>query len=201
VNKAAEGVERTISAVERFRTFVTFQTEYLTRSQDGKGYFYVTFQPKPDKYYILGVVGDPLGRVTEKETIRTTSSGTTRVKKQEIEKKIEFTAQFAKRFDDLALRIGLTENTFGFGGDYFFNNDRGKITADAWDFSNDEEGAKNPHIKIGIDYFLFKNLFVSAGADNILSEKWRGGYAGVGLRFEDEDLKYLFGTLPRISAQ
>ena len=201
VNKAAEGVERTISAVERFRTFVTFQTEYLTRSQNGKGYFYVTFQPKPDKYYILGVVGDPLGRVTEKETIKTTSAGTTRVKKQEIEKKIEFTAQFAKRFDDLALRIGLTENTFGFGGDYFFNNDRGKITADAWDFSNDEEGAKNPHIKIGIDYFLFKNLFVSAGADNILSEKWRGGYAGVGLRFEDEDLKYLFGTLPRISAQ
>jgi phospholipid/cholesterol/gamma-HCH transport system substrate-binding protein len=201
VNKAAEGVERTISAVERFRTFVTFQTEYLTRSQDGKGYFYVTFQPKPDKYYILGVVGDPLGRVTEKETIKTTSSGTTRVKKQEIEKKIEFTAQFAKRFDNLALRIGLTENTFGFGGDYFFNNDKGKITADAWDFSNDEEGAKNPHVKIGIDYYLFKNLFVSAGADNIFSEKWRGGYAGVGLRFEDADLKYLFGTLPRISAQ
>ena len=53
----------------------------------------------------------------------------------------------------------------------------------------------------GIDYFLFKNLFVSAGADNILSDRWRGGYAGVGLRFEDQDLKYLFGTLPRISTQ
>lgn len=201
VNKAAEGVERTISAVERFRTFVTFQTEYLTRPKDGKGYFYVTFQPKPDKYYILGVVADPLGRVTDKETIRTTSSGTTYTKKEEIEKKIEFTAQFAKRFDNLALRIGVTENTFGVGGDYFFHNDRGKITADAWDFSNDEEDSQNPHIKVGIDYFLFKNIFVSAGADNILSDKWRGGYAGVGLRFEDEDLKYLFGTLPRISAQ
>jgi len=201
VNKAAEGVERTISAVERFRTFVTFQTEYLTKPNDGKGYFYVTFQPKPDKYYILGVVQDPLARVTEKETIKTTSSGKIRVKREEIEEKIEFTAQFAKRFDKLALRIGLTENTFGVGGDYFFNNDKGKITADAWDFTNNEEAANNPHVKIGIDYFLFKNLFVSAGADNILSDKQRGGYAGVGLRFEDRDLKYLFGTLPSISAQ
>ena len=56
-------------------------------------------------------------------------------------------------------------------------------------------------MRIGVDYFLFKNLFVSAGADNVLNKKWRGGYAGVGVRFEDEDLKYLFGTLPRISTE
>jgi phospholipid/cholesterol/gamma-HCH transport system substrate-binding protein len=199
INKAAEGVDRTISAVERFRTFITFQAEYLTKSQDGKGYFYVTLQPKPDKYYILGVVGDPLAKVTKKETKKTTSAGTVTVKEEKIQKKIEFTAQFAKRFSDLALRIGLTENTFGVGGDFFFNNDKGRVTADMWDFSSDEEGAKNPHLKVGVDYFLFKHLFVSAGADNILSKKWRGGYAGVGLRFEDDDLKYLFGTLPRIS--
>ena len=197
INKAAEGVDRTISAVERFRTFITFQAEYLTKPNDGKGYFYVTLQPKPDKYYILGVVGDPIGSVTTKTTI---TDGVT-FKEQEIKKKIEFTAQFAKRFGDIALRAGLTENTAGLGGDYFFNNDRGKLTADIWDFSKDEEGAHSPHIRVGVDYFLFKNLFVSAGADNILNKKWRGGYAGVGVRFEDEDLKYLFGTLPRISTQ
>lgn len=199
VSKAAEGIERTVSAVERFRTFITFQTEYLTKPSDGKGYFYVTLQPKPDKYYILGVIGDPLGRVTTKETVRKTETGTEKIKKEVTERKIEFTAQFAKRFEDIALRIGLTENTFGVGGDYFFHNDRGKLTADVWDFSGDEEDAENPHLKVGVDYFIFKNLFLSAGADNILNKKWRGGYAGVGLRFEDEDLKYLFGTLPSIS--
>lgn len=201
INKAAEGIDRTVGAVERFKTFITFQSDYLTKPKDGKGYFYVTFQPKPDKYYILGIVGDPLGRVTEKEVIRTTEGVTTKVKQEKIEKKAEFTAQFAKRFDDLALRLGLTENTFGAGADYFFMNDKGKITADIWDFSNDEEGAKNPHVRVGVDYFFFKNLFLSAGADNIMNKKWRGGYAGVGLRFEDEDIKYLFGTLPKISAQ
>jgi phospholipid/cholesterol/gamma-HCH transport system substrate-binding protein len=197
INKAAEGIDRTVSAVERFRTFITFQADYLTKPKDGKGYFYVTLQPRPDKYYILGVVGDPLGRV---KTTTTILEGESPRKEEEIEKKIEFTAQFAKRFKDTALRIGLTENTFGAGGDYFFNNDKGRVTADIWDFSNDEEGSKSPHVRVGVDYFIFKNLFVSAGADNVLNKKWRGGYAGVGLRFEDEDLKHLFGTMPRISA-
>ncbi|NCO68033.1 MAG: hypothetical protein COY75_10150 [Nitrospirae bacterium CG_4_10_14_0_8_um_filter_41_23] len=180
INKAAEGIDRTVSAVERFRTFITFQADYLTKPKDVKGYFYVTLQPRPDKYYILGVVGTGTPTSTK-------------------EKEIEFTAQFAKRVKDTALRIGLTENTFGIGGDYFFNKDRGKVTTDIWDFSNDEEGSKSPHVRVGVDYFIFKNLFVSAGADNILNKKWRGGYAGIGLRFEDEDFKYLFGTIPRVS--
>jgi phospholipid/cholesterol/gamma-HCH transport system substrate-binding protein len=198
INRAAEGVDRTIGAIERFRTFITFQADYLTKPKDGKGYFYVTLQPRPDKYYIFGVVGDPLGSVTTKETVTTDSSGTTSVKQKKTEREIEFTAQFANRFKDIALRIGLTENTFGLGGDYFFYNDRGKVTADIWDFSHDEQGAKSPHMRVGVDYFIFKHLFVSAGADNILNKKWRGGYAGIGMRFEDEDLKYLFGTMPRI---
>ena len=40
---------------------------------------------------------------------------------------------------------------------------------------------------------------MSAGVDNILNKKWRGGYAGMGVRFEDEDFKYFFGMLPKIS--
>lgn len=114
---------------------------------------------------------------------------------------MEFTAQFAKRFGNAAVRAGLTENTFGVGGDYFFNDDRGRITSDIWDFSNDEKNSKNPHVKVGVEHFVFKNLFLHAGADNILNKKWRGGYIGMGVRFEDEDFKYLLGTVPKISAK
>lgn len=194
INKAAEGVNRTISAVERFRTFITFQTDYLSKPKDAKGYFYVTLQPRPDKYYIIGIISDPVGRVTSTTTI---TDGKT-VTEEKVEKRIEFTAQFAKRFKDLALRIGLTENTFGAGGDYFFLSDKAKLSFDIWDFSHDEEGAKNPHAKVGVDYFIFKNVFLAAGADNLLNKKRRGVYAGAGLRFEDEDFKYLFGTIPKI---
>jgi len=198
VNKAAESLDRTIGAIDRFKTFITFQADYLAESRDGKGYFYITLQPKPDKYYILGVVNDPLGRVTTKTTVTTTASGTTRVKKEETQRKLEFTAQFAKRYRDLAMRLGLTESSFGAGADYFFNKDKGRATIDIWDFSSDDEGAKNPHVRVGVDYYVFKNLFVSAGADNLLNDKRRGGYAGFGVRFEDEDFKYLMGSVPNI---
>ncbi len=199
VNKAAEGLNKTLSAVDRFRTFITFQAEYLTKQKDGKGYFNVTLQPTPDKYYILGVVGDPVKNIEVTETT-TTPPGTT-VKEEEKKKKMKFTAQFAKRFGNAAVRIGLKENTFGAGGDYFFNDDKIRISADVWDFSKDEEGAKNPHVRVGMEYFLFRNLFVGAGADNLLNKKSNGGYVGIGVRFEDEDFKYLLGTVPRISTK
>lgn len=198
VNRAAEGLNKTLSTVDRFRTVITFQTEYLTKPKDAKGQFMVTLQPQADKYYILGVVSDPVGSVTEKETLVSPPGNV--VKEEVLRKKVQFTAQFAKRFADAAMRIGMTENTFGIGGDYFLREDVLKVSADMWDFSNDEEGAKNPHLKVGADYFVNKNLFISAGLDNILNRKWRGGYMGIGLRFEDEDFKYLFSTIPRLPA-
>ena len=198
INKAAEGVEKTFGAIDRFKTFITFQAEYLNKMEDGKGYFYLTLQPRPDRYYILGVVGDPLGRVKTTETVTNVDGITIRKKEEKTEQEIEFTAQYAMRYKDVALRLGLTENTFGAGGDFFFHNDRGRVTVDAWDFSNDEEHSKNPHIKAGVDYFIFKNVFVSAGIDNILNSRWRGGYAGLGLRLEDQDLKYILGTIPLV---
>jgi phospholipid/cholesterol/gamma-HCH transport system substrate-binding protein len=163
---------------------------------DAVGYFRVTLQPSKDKYYILGVVGDPIATSRTKET--TTSPPGTTVTEVKVKKEIKFDAQFAKRFGDAALRIGVTHNTFGVGGDYFFNDDKGKVVVDAWDFSKDEDGAVNPHLKAGVDYFLFRNVFISAGGDNLLNKKWRGAYVGAGLRFEDEDFKYLLGTVPRL---
>lgn len=198
VNKAAEGVNKTLGAVERFKTFITFQGDYLTKPKDVKGQFYVTLQPTPEKYYILGIVSDPVGRVRTIETTTTTGGITTVKKEEEVEKKIEFTALFGRRFNNLAMRLGMIETTFGFGADYFMFNDKAKLTADIWDFSNDEAGGKNPHLKVGIEYTIYKNLFLTVGGDNLLNKKRRGAYVGAGLKFEDEDFKYLFGTLPKI---
>ncbi|MBF0328262.1 MAG: MCE family protein [Nitrospirae bacterium] len=200
VNKAADGLGKTLSAVDRFRTFITFQGDYLTRHSDAKGAFSVTLQPKPEKYYVLGIVSDPIGKVTSTETITNGVS----VKEEKIEKKIKFSAQFARRlkdhppFEDTALRIGLTENTLGAGADYFMLNDKLKFSIDVWDFGHEEYRSKNAHLKAGADYFLFKNIFISAGYDNILNAKNSGGYVGGGLRFEDEDFKYLFGNMPKV---
>jgi phospholipid/cholesterol/gamma-HCH transport system substrate-binding protein len=112
---------------------------------------------------------------------------------------LNFQPQFAKRFEDLALRIGLVENTFGFGADYFFNDDKGRVRVDMWDFSAKEADADKAHAKIGVDYRIFKYLFVSSGIDNLLNSNRRGIYIGGGLKFEDEDFKYIIGKMPSLS--
>ena len=33
---------------------------------------------------------------------------------------------------------------------------------------------------MGIDYFIFKHVFLSAGGDNLLNKKRRGAYVGAG---------------------
>ncbi|MBI5100294.1 MAG: MCE family protein [Nitrospirae bacterium] len=180
VSKAAEGLNRTLSTIDRFRTFITFQADYLTKPKGTKGQFYLTLQPSAENYYVFGVVADPAGK---------TGPG------GELSNRVEFTAHLARRFGNAALRLGVTENTFGAGGDYFMDKDRWKISADVWDFSKNEEQAKRPHVKVGMNYFVFKDIFLSAGMDNILNKKGRGGYLGVGVRFEDEDFKYLLGSM------
>ncbi len=193
LSKVAEGAGKSFEVVNRLRTFMDFRTEYLTKEGDWKGYFDLTVQPRQDIYYILGVVSDPIGLA---EITETKINGVTTRKEEIEERKIEFTAQFAKRFEDFVLRIGMLESTFGFGADYFLNNNRGRISFNVWDFSADEAKADKAHMKIGLDYRIFKHIFISSGIDNLLNSSRRGVYIGGGLKFEDEDLKYLFGLLP-----
>jgi phospholipid/cholesterol/gamma-HCH transport system substrate-binding protein len=187
LNKSADGMNKTLAAVDRFRAYMTFQAEYLAREKDGRASFDVTLQPDKDKYYILGAVGGGL-RSSSVKDITNSPPGKT-VTHEELSDKIRFNAQFGKRFDNAAVRLGLFENTFGVGGDYFFSNDKGKITVDVWDVQKIEENAKTVHLKAGVSYFLFKNLFLNAGGDNLLSNRYRGAYVGMGVRFEGEDFK------------
>lgn len=195
LTKVSTEAGKSLDVVNRLRTFMDFHAEYNTGEGEWKGYFDLTLQPDRNKYYILGVVTDPKGSV---ETTDRTINGVT-VTEEEIKDKIEFTAQFARRFDDFALRVGLMESTFGFGADYFFQDDRGRLKFDMWDISAKEARADNAHMRIGVDYNVFKFIFVSGGVDNLLNSNRRGLYVGGGLKFEDEDFKYLFGSAPGLA--
>ncbi len=192
--EAVRGVKDTLNRLNRFRTFVELKGEYLEQSDDGKGYFTITLKPREDKYYLLGVVSDPEGRSRTKQTVTTSDGIVSTVSEETVESEIEFTFQFARRFADLALRIGVTESTLGLGADYFFFDDRLKLSADVWDFGTDEPGADEAHLKIGLDYTPLQYMFVWGGYDNVMNTDRRGYFLGGGIRFEDEDLKYLFGT-------
>ena len=196
LNKVADEAGKSLEVVGNLRTFMDFHTEYSFKDTEWKGFFELTLQPRDDKYYILGITADPMGSVERTET---TTDGGAPVIEDKIERNIEFTAQYAKRFDDVALRIGLMENTLGAGADYFFNDDAGRIKLDVWDLSADEAQANKAHARLGVDYNVFKFLFVSGGVDNFLNSDRRSLYLGGGLKFEDEDFKYLLGKMPGVS--
>ena len=195
LNKVTTEAGKSMDLAGRLRTFMDFHSEYNFEDEESKGFFELTLLPRDDKYYILGVTTDPMGSV---ETIETTTNGIL-VREEKLESEIEFTAQYARRFDNIALRIGLMESTFGAGADYFFSDDDGRIKFDIWDMSADEARASEAHARLGVDYRIFKFLFVSGGVDNFLNSRRRGMYVGGGVKFEDEDLKYILGKLPGVS--
>lgn len=190
------GINKYVTATERFRLNVGFRGEYLFEDDDTKGYFSLKLQPKEDKYYLFEVIDDPAGRIKVTDTEVTTTPGST-VTTEEVkrEDELKFSALFARKFGDVAIRGGLMENTFGFGADYYIVNDRFSASVDAWNFDG-EEDAENPHLKFTANYTVFKSLFLNAGVDDFVNSKRSSAFAGAGLSFDDEDLKYILTRLP-----
>ena len=190
IDKSMEGIEQYISKAEQFKTFLSYRGEYLFDSSEGKGYFDLTIRPNEDKFYLLGVVADPRGRRTVTDT--TVGGTTTRTEKRERDELL-FTAQIGKRFKDIALRGGIFESTGGVGIDYFAFDDSLQLTFEAFDFNSD----KNAHLKAYAEYRFLKHIYLSAGWDDFISNEGRESpFVGFSIKFEDEDLKYLLGSVP-----
>ncbi len=196
LNSALAGLSNYVNRLEKLKTIFNFRAEYLLADEKSKGYFGLQIEPRPDKYYIIEVVDDPFGREIVTETTRTVDGTTQNIKEIKKERELEFTVHFAKRYGDIALRIGMTENTFGVGTDYFLLKDDLRFSLDAWDFNRDEADSSNVHLKGTASYIFFKNFFVTGGYDDILEGKKSNAFVGAGFRFDDEDLKYIMGRLP-----
>ncbi len=193
LNSSVKNLNQTFGAINRFKVYLNFEGRYFARPGNSEGRFLLTLQPKPNKSYIFGVVSNPVSRI-DKIQFFDTATNQIVTTSENVHSDYQFIAQFARRFGGTALRIGVMDSTFGAGADQFFDNDRLKLSLDAWDFQNKEAFAKHAHVRVGADYFLFKHIYLSGGWDNPLNAHWSSPYVGGGIRFEDEDLKYLFGA-------
>jgi len=191
LNESLGGINRYVNKAEQFRIFLSYRGEYLFDNSDAKSYLDLRIQPKHDSFYILGIVTDPRGKRTVKDT---TVNGVTTIHTEEWDKsELLFNAQIGKRFRNVALRGGLFESTGGVGIDYLALNDNLKLTFEAFDFSEDRES----HLKAYAEYRLFKHLYLTAGWDDFISDEGnRSPFAGFAIRFEDDDLKYLLTSTP-----
>jgi phospholipid/cholesterol/gamma-HCH transport system substrate-binding protein len=190
LSESLEGINRYVNKAEQYRTFLNYHGEYLFQTSNAKNYLDVRIQPNQDKFYLIGVVNDPRGSL--KITDYTTAGVTTHVEESD-KNGFLFNVQIGKRFKDLAIRGGIMESTGGAGLEYFLLNDKLRLSFDAFDFSSD----RRAHLKTGLEYQLFKHVYLSAGWDDFISNQGNSSpFAGISIRFEDDDLKYLLTTTP-----
>lgn len=192
INETLASINKFINKAESFRTYVSYRGEYLFDVGDIKSYFSVRIQPKSDKYYLLEILDDPRGSI-DRKTVELNPGTTTEI--ITTKKEIKFSAQIAKRFRNTTVRGGLIESTGGAGLDYHILDDRVRFSFDAFDFDSE----RRPHLKAGLTYNVNKYIIMTGGFDNFLSDDGlESPYFGLGIRFEDEDLKYLLSNAPSL---
>jgi phospholipid/cholesterol/gamma-HCH transport system substrate-binding protein len=192
IDTAAKGISDYTSRVERMRTIVGFRSEYLF--PDTKNYFTLEIKPTADKSYIIELNNDPYGKYTR--TVYTTTPPGGDVVAETYEDKFKFSIMYAKRWGNLAVRAGLIESTGGVGADYYLFDDTVKFGVEAFNFNSKELQNENTHVKATASYNINKVIFLNAGYDNMLNAERKAAFVGIGIRFDDDDLKYLLGSVP-----
>jgi len=190
-------IDQTLSTVneyldkeDKFKVFVEYRADYLTRHDFLKSTVNLRLQPAPDRYYLLGVTGDYFGQYKRSDYRYGDANGNVQesFKEEWRRDKLKFNAQIARRFYDLVLRGGLIESGAGLGADYYLDDDNLRLTFEV--FSGDWD--HNPHLRAEISYNLWKIFYLNAGYDDFISDQHRSSpYFGIGLQFSDDDLKYL----------
>ncbi len=194
LNETLEGIGDFVTGANRFRFELGYRGEYLADLNDTKSYFGLTIQPREDRFYYVALVDDPRGNEETKitETEVTDESGVTRTVREEetiTEDKFKFSAQVGKRFSFLTLRAGIFESSGGVGADVDFWAERLQLTFEAFDFARDEGPA---HLKLSAQWRFLKHFFVTVGLDDFIDTEGREDvFVGGGIRFLDEDLKFL----------
>lgn len=189
--------------------------------EDAKGYFDIRIHPNDDYFYLVQLVSSERGFVKRKETFREytdekcepvnpdTLDLTDRDKLRFIYAKkqdrfyrgsIRFGLQFGKLFDDVAVRFGIFDNTVGIGVDYDipFKSEKFRwvTSIEAFDFTGwNRLDDRRVHLKWINRVYMFRNLYVTFGADDFVSKHNASAFFGVGIRFGDSDVKYYLPNL------
>ncbi|WP_035587252.1 MlaD family protein [Hippea jasoniae] len=157
------------------------------RDKYSKGYLYADIYTMPDKFYRIGVVD-------EKNYEHSAHPS------RDDNDKIRFTALMGKRYYNFVIRAGIIESTFGGGLDYYAFNDKLKASLDAYDFNhNNDIRDKHAHMKFTLTYRFLRHFDLMGGVDEILNPRTRNVFAGMGVEFSSDDMKYLMTKAPSIS--
>lgn len=205
LNDALDSFSSFSNRVEQIRTEVAFEGSSYTGEDAGNGAFMLTLAPRPTRFYELGATADGMAsQSTNANDNRNPYFG------RDFGKDTKFTAQFGHVFqkaalgNDVAVRVGLKNNTGGVGFDTYgtlpkvgaVGGGKVKYSVDAYDFSGSQTpGSDAARVDVTARADLVGDtVYGLVGYDNALNQEYGSPKVGVGIKFQDDDLKYLIGT-------
>ncbi len=198
VKDGVEQLSGTLGRINRLQLDIGFRTEYATRFKDDKYYFTLDAIPKEGKFYRLEIGALPNGK--RENIIETTTVTFPDGSKQTIATNGErfvdqfvLSLQLGYQFKNTILRAGIIESRGGAAIEQTFKADRFRIAGEIWDFSRPDLSG---HIKLYSRWNASPNLYVTGGVDDLLNPGLRSLFVGAGIRWKDEDLKALAGSIP-----
>ncbi|WP_456382769.1 MlaD family protein [Hydrogenimonas sp.] len=181
-----------LDAVTQTRLELGMDGFYLADDGNFKGGLHIDYMPYYSRHYMIDVISSP-----DYSTYRLDENGEPIYPGDQDHEEGEWyvSAQVGKRYRDFMVRGGLIESTAGGGIDYYAYHDKLKVSFDAFDFSaiNDIRG-DDPHLRATIRYRFYKFINAYVGYDNFLNSEADNIFFGLGIRFEDDRMKYLLGA-------
>ena len=198
---AIQSVNLLLGKAGALKVYVDLSGWQVPAYDGGKARFSVMIAPNPGRYYLLGITSDPRGRDRTTTTTTSINGGpeSVEVKKVNEEKGIRITALFGKYFGPLDLRVGIIEDNGAVAAGYWFDEARRYgIHSEVFYPGKDQPIQLRAYGRAQI----WSGLYVIGGVDGhrkYYNPKTRENklpyFAGVGLFFDDDDLKYLISLM------
>src|SRR6266567_109200 len=205
VKEGVGGLNKALGAAGKIKLDLGMRAEYLSRGIDGnngKGYLTVNINKENSpQFYQLELSTQPLGRRVRTITTNTTTfpdghREVTTTDAEQLKDEFAITALFGYNYGNLTGRAGIIESRGGAAIDYRLMRDRLRFTGELFDFSRPDFAA---HGKVSARYYFSPSVYVTGGWDDFLnrSRKADSLFMGAGIRWTDEEIKYLLSSVPR----
>ena len=206
IDSGVKSLSATLGKAQKLKLYLGAEGSYLTEAEDSRSLFRLDADPQSGRFYRVELVDDPRGKVRRKtrQEVVTLPDGTvetTTTRTVTREEETTLSAQFGFILGRTRLRAGLFESTGGAGVDYALLSDRISLSLDAYDFNRQDETSDDadlaPHLRLTGRYWLRPSIYLQAGYDDFLESRRDSLFLGAGVRWSDDDLKYLLGSIPK----
>ena len=227
IKKTVRGLKEYVNRVQSLQIYIDLHSENGFKYNTNKGYCDVKIRVSSDYFYQIqlnndeyGVVRrevedivrrDQYGNRIDHRTVNANYGTATAVDSRdylEFPDRIErvtrypysyaFGFQIGKRFDRLAFRLGLFENTFGVACDFYVPLKTDVLhwisTLQVYDMRGSRRiDDTRPHVKWLNSIYFMRGFYTCFGFDDVISKRSATPFVGGGFKFTDSDIKYFLG--------